>query len=210
MKQKYSELQVILTVLFVGCLLTSNIVTYKQISVGSFIVTGGVFVFPITYILSDVFSEVYGYRWSRVTCYLAFAMNLIMVLAIQLTIHAPYPEWWDGQVAWETVLGNTPRVLIASVSAFLAGDFINDKVFEKMRIKALGHKGFGLRAILSSVAGELTDGAIFYPIAFIGLMSASEILITAASEIILKVMYEVVILPITHIVMEKVSEYESK
>lgn len=210
MKKKYSELQVLLTVLFVGCLLTSNIVTYKQISFGPLIVTGGVFVFPITYILSDVFSECYGYRWSRLTCYMAFVMNLIMVGAIQLTIKAPYPVWWDGQEAWQMVLGNTPRVLIASVSAFIAGDFINDKVFERMKVRADGHKGFNIRAILSSVAGEFTDAAIFYPIAFIGLMSANEILITALSEVSLKIAYELIILPVTNVVMKKVSKYEQE
>ena len=97
--------------------------------------TGAVIVFPITYILSDLFSEVYGYEWSRKTCYMAFAMNMLMVVFFEIAIHTPSPSYWTNQEAFQTVLGSTPRVLFASMLAFLFGDWANDKVFAKMKEK---------------------------------------------------------------------------
>ena len=118
--KKVSELQLVLTTLFVTSLLISNIITAKQVLLPfNITMTGAVFIFPVTYILSDLFSEVYGYRWSRITCYLAFAMNLLMVLLFSLVIITPAPDYWTNQEAFQTVLGNTPRVLFASLLAFI-------------------------------------------------------------------------------------------
>ena len=134
--KKYSFTQMLLTMIFVVSLLISNIITSKQVLLPfNITMTGAVFIFPITYILSDVFSEVYGYKWSRITCYLAFAMNLLMVLIFTLVIKTPAPSYWTNQGAFETVLGNTPRILFASLLAYVIGDFVNDKIFAKMKEK---------------------------------------------------------------------------
>ena len=136
MKKKVSNLQLILTLTFVVCLLISNIVAAKQMLLPFGItMTGAVVVFPIVYVLSDVFSEVYGYKWSRITCYFGFIFNLLMVLIFSIVINSPAPDYWTNQEAFATVLGNTPRMLIASLSAFVIGDFINDKIFDKMKKK---------------------------------------------------------------------------
>lgn len=162
--------------------------------------TGAVIVFPITYILSDLFSEVYGYEWSRKTCYMAFAMNMLMVVFFEIAIHTPSPSYWTNQEAFQTVLGSTPRVLLASMLAFLFGDWANDKVFAKMKEKHLNEmKGFGARAILSSLIGEMCDSLIFIPIAFMGITQVS-----------LKTLYEIIILPLTTYFTRKASIYESK
>ena len=134
--KRISKLQLILTTLFVVSLLVSNVITSKQVLLPFGItMTGAVFIFPITYILSDLFSEVYGYKWSRFTCYLGFFMNLFMVLVFQAVIATPAPSYWTNQVAFQTVLGNTPRVLFASLLAMMVGDFVNDRVFKKMKEK---------------------------------------------------------------------------
>lgn len=210
--QKASELQLGLTVLFVAALMISNVITSKQVLLPFNITTsGGLFVFPITYILSDLFSEVYGYRWSRITCYLAFAMNLLMVLIFAAVIHCPSPSYWTDQEAFKTVLGSTPRVLAASLAAFVLGDLVNDRVFRRMKLSHVGtHKGFGLRASLSSVAGELVDSLIFFPIAFIGQMPFKTLVIMIITEVIVKTGYEVIILPVTTFAVKKVSEAEAK
>ena len=136
--KKPSNLQAILTVLFVSAMLISNIITSKQLLFPFGItMTGAIVIFPITYILSDVFSECYGYKWSRITCYLAFAMNLLMVAVFTLTINLPAPSYWGNQEAYQTVLGNTPRVLVSSLLAYVVGDFVNDKIFQKMKSKKL-------------------------------------------------------------------------
>lgn len=209
--KKISRLQLILTTLFVVSLLISNIITAKQVLLPFGItMTGAVFIFPITYILSDLFSEVYGYKWSRFTCYLAFVMNLFMVLVFTAVIKTPAPDYWTNQEAFQTVLGSTPKILFASLLAFVVGDLINDKVFKKMKEKhPLDHKGFELRAILSSLCGEIVDSAIFLPIAFIGTMPASTLLVMGITQVLIKITYEIIILPVTRMVVKKVSAYES-
>lgn len=215
MKEKIkniSRLQLILTTLFVSSLLISNVITAKQVLLPFGItMTGAVFIFPITYILSDLFSEVYGYKWSRFTCYLAFAMNLLMVLVFSFVIATPAPDYWTNQEAFATVLGSTPRVLAASLLAFIIGDLVNDKVFARMKKNhPTDHKGFGWRAILSSFLGELVDSLIFLPLAFIGQMPLATLATMTVMQVLIKTGYELIILPITRFVVGKVSKYESQ
>ena len=211
-KTKVSELQTYLTVLFVAALLISNVITAKQIQLPFGItLTGGVYIFPITYILSDLFSEVYGYRWSRITCYLAFGANLLMVGFFELAIISPAPVWFENQDAFKAVLSSTPRVLAGSLAAFVVGDFANDKIFKKMKEKHPNdHKGFGFRAILSSLVGELVDSVIFFPIAFLGAMPISALLGTIAIQTVIKTAYEVIILPVTRLAVGAVSKAEDE
>lgn len=211
-QDKISFMQLILTVVFVASLMISNVITSKQVLLPfDIVMTGAVFIFPITYILSDLFSEVYGYKYSRITCYLAFAMNLFMVVVFHLVIETTPPAFWNNQQAFETVLGNTPRILAASLTAFVIGDFVNDKVFQKLKEKhPKDHKGFGFRAILSSLCGELVDSLIFLPIAFIGQMPLMSLLQMTVMQVFIKTGYEIVILPVTRYVVKKVSAYESR
>lgn len=210
-KTKISKLQTYLTVLYVTALLVSNIVAGKQLQLPFGItMTGAVIIFPITYILSDLFSEVYGYEWSRKTCYTAFAMNLLMVIIFSIVIVTPAPSYWQNQEAFATVLGNTPRMLFASLAGFVAGDFMNDKVFKKMKSKHKEElKGFGARAILSSLTGEIIDSAIFIPVAFIGEMPFKTMVIMGVTQVTLKIAYETIILPLTRYCCQKANQYES-
>lgn len=210
MKKKISTIQAILTIVYVVSLLISNIITAKQVLLPfNITMTGAVFIFPITYILSDVFSEVYGYKWSRITCYLAFAMNLFMVIVFSLVIKTPSPSYWTNQEAFQTVLGNTPRILFASLLAYVIGDFVNDKIFSKMKQKHKDMKGFGFRAILSSLFGELVDSMIFLPLAFLGQMPVQTLLVMTAMQVLIKTGYEVVILPVTTLVAKKLHKIEA-
>ena len=207
-----SFLQCTLTVLFVVALLISNIVEAKVIEVFGLTLTCGVFVFPITYILSDLFSEVYGYKWSRITCYFAFGANLFMVIIFKLMIIAPGVDPIASE-AFSTTLSSTPIIFIASTLAFIFGDFINDRIFESFKQNYPStHKGFNLRAILSSFIGEIVDSMIFFPIAFglSGIASWDMIPVMAITQIFLKTGYEVVILPVTNIILSIVSKHEEK
>ena len=213
MKQKriVSELQLILTLLFVVALVVSNIITSKQVLLPfNITMTGAVFVFPITYILSDLVSEVYGYRWSRMICYLGFAANLFATIVFSLVIESPAPSYWQNQEAFQTVLGSTPRILVSSLLAFVVGDFVNDRIFAKMKSKyPTSTKGFGVRAIFSSLMGELVDSLIFLPLAFLGQMPVKTLIIMTISQVAIKTGYELVILPFTTIIVKLVSKYES-
>ncbi len=209
-EKNISDMQLILTVISVACYLISNIIVVKTIPLPlGMTITCAMFVFPITYILSDVFSEVYGYRWSRITCYLAFGMNLLMVINFKLAIIAPAVDYFTAQEALETILGNSPRILIASMLAFYFGDLINDKIFSKMKKKHENSlKGFKTRALLSSFFGNITDTFTFYPIALLGVIPIEGMIITMATEIVLKTGYEALFVPVTAKVAKQVSVFE--
>lgn len=209
-KIKISFVQCVLTVVFVTAMLISNVITAKQVLLPFGItMTGAVFIFPLTYILSDVFSEVYGYTWSRVTCYFAFSMNLFMVVVFTLVIRTPAPDYWTNQEAFATVLGSTPRVMGASLLAYVIGDFVNDRIFRKMKDKHVNEiKGFGWRAIISSFFGELCDSLVFLPLAFLGQMPVRTLAIMTVCQVGIKTAYEIVILPVTTLVVKKVRRYE--
>lgn len=211
-KERISFLQVCLTIVFVTAMLISNVITAKQVLLpGGITMTGAVFIFPITYILSDVFSEVYGYKWSRITCYFAFSMNLFMVIVFSLVIQTPAPSYWTNQEAFATVLGSTPRVMGASLLAYVIGDFVNDRVFRKMKEKHSDElKGFGWRAIISSFFGELCDSLVFLPIAFLGQMPLETLATMTVCQVLIKTSYEIVILPLTTLVAKKANKYEKE
>lgn len=208
-----STLQVLLTILFVGTLLVSNIISARLFNFFGFSMTCAVIVFPITYILSDLFSEVYGYHWSRLTCYVAFAINLFAVCVFLFVSRLPAVIPQQAE-AFNTILVGAFSCSLASFMAFIVGDFANDKVFAKMKKKHSGitnHKGFAVRAILSSLVGELADSCIYLPLAFLVLnpiMTPKDVLIMICLQVSLKMVYEMIILPVTILLTKKVSAYE--
>lgn len=131
-----------------------------------------------------------------------------MVLIFTLAINLPSASTFTGQEALIQTLGSTPKVLFASLLAYLVGDFVNDKIFSKMKEKHTDTKGFGIRAILSSLFGELVDSSIFLPIVFLGVLPINIIITMAVTQVILKVGYEVIMLPITKLIVKKAKAYE--
>ena len=208
--KKISTVQAVLTMLYVVCFIVSNVLAAKQyIFIGNIALNCGTLTFPITYILSDIFSEVYGYKWSRFSWALAFGFGLFAVAFIEIAIFMPYPDFWTNQEAFATTLGNTPRMLLASCAAFAVGDYMNDKVFKAMKEKHKGElKGFGARAILSSLIGETFDSLIFFPIAFLGIVPLDTMVVTAIALIGMKVGYEIIIFPVTKRLAKKLIKHE--
>lgn len=210
--EKHSSLKLLLTIIFVSCLIVSNIIAGKQIQLPfDLVMPAAVIIFPITYILSDVFSEVYGYRWSRITNYIGLIMNLFAVIVFAIAITIPAPPFYENQEAFKIILGNTPRILFASTLGLWAGDYLNDNVFRVMKKKyQSSHKNYGARAILSSLVGQMGDSLIFIPIAFYGVMPVEVMIKMVFTQALLKVGYEIVILPISRRLMLKVSAHESE
>lgn len=210
-----SILQVLLTILFVGALMISNIISARLFNFFGYGMTCAVVVFPITYILSDLFSEVYGYKWSRFTCYAAFAMNLLAVGVFYLATCLPAVIPAQAE-AFNTILIGTFSCTMASFIAFIVGDLVNDRVFARMKKNHAGlrnHKGFAGRAILSSFAGEMVDSCIYLPLAFLvfnPIMSFTDVLIMIVLQVSLKMTYEILILPLTTYLTRKTSAYEYK
>lgn len=208
----HSSLKLILTVIFIVALLISNVITWRQVALPFWIsMTGAIIIFPVTYILSDVFSEVYWYKRSRITCYMWFACNLLMSLIFMVVINMKAPEYFTNAEAYSIALWNTWRVLWASLIAYVVGDFVNDKVFQKMKSKhSNDNKWFWLRAIISSLLWEIVDSWIFIPLAFIWIMPSDALILMIITQVILKVFYEIIVLPITIFITKKTQNYEKE
>lgn len=211
-QQKHSTLKLILTTFFVACLIFSNIIAGRQIQLPfNIILPGAVIIFPITYILSDIFSEVYGYRWSRITNYMGIVGNLFIVLISFILISIPFPNYFENAEAYKIVLGNTPRMLIASMLGLFIGDLLNDLVFRELKIKYKdSHEEYAFRAIFSSLIGQLGDSFIFIPIAFYGEMPLRTMLTMITIQALIKVGYEILVLPLSRKLMLLTSKYESE
>lgn len=206
-EHEISPMYVILSAIFISCLLISNITTSKLFLVGHTTLTAAVILFPITYIFGDVLTEVYGYKKARLTIWLGFGCNLLMVIIFWITLKLPYPAFWQGQAAFVTVLGCTPRTLVASFIAYIAGSFLNSITLSIMKVKTNG-KWLGLRAIVSTIFGEGADSVLFITIAFFGKVTIPVMGTMILAQYVFKVAYEVIMLPITYKVVKALKNVE--
>ena len=187
----------VLGTVFCVCLVAANLLETKVIQLfGPFSATAGLLVFPISYILNDCIAEVWGFRKARLIIWLGFGMNFMVVLLSQLAVALPAAPFWEGEEGFNFVFGLAPRIAAASLTAFLAGSFVNAYIMSRMKVASRG-RHFSLRAILSTVAGEGADSLIFFPLAFGGLISPAELLKLIGVQVVLKTLYEVVALPLT-------------
>lgn len=208
-KEKYSKIFIILGSLNITCLLISNIITIKTINIFGLIFTAGDILFPITYILNDVFTEIYGFKKARFIIWISFFCNLLMVIIFGITIALPVDETFEMQSALVNILGSTPQILFASFISFLIGNFANSIVLSKMKVKTKG-KYLALRTITSTLIGEGLDTLLFIPIVFIGVLDLKSILFLMIDTYILKVLLEVVLTPITYKVVKFIKRKENE
>lgn len=204
---KVSVLFMLFSVLFCVCLITANVLETKQISFGPISITGGLLVFPVSYIINDCVCEVWGYRKARLLIWLGFFMNFLFVGFGALCDAIPGAPYWNNDEGFHAVFGLAPRIALASFLAFLVGSFINAYVMSRMKISD-GGKRFALRAIMSTVYGEAADSVIFFPLALGGVVPWSEIPILVISQVVLKTAYEIIVLPFTICVVKKAKRFE--
>jgi len=197
-----------LTVVYCVCLIVSNITAFKIVGIGSFVFPAAVFLFPITYITNDILAEVYGYEKARPVIWTGFLMNLLAVAFLWSTTYLPSPVFFEGGDAYKAVLSSTPRMLAASLTAYLCGSFINAFTVSKLKIATKG-KFLGFRLILSTVLGEGIDSIIFITIAFIGQMPFPSLLTMIATQAVIKILYEIILYPITKIIINKIKRAEN-
>ena len=206
MKNKFSTAFLLMAVLFVVCLIASNLFATKVICLWKINLPGAVLIFPVSYILNDCICEVWGFRKSRLVIWIAFAMNIFVVLVGQLLVWMPAASFWDGAPHFDYMFNMAPRVVAASLLAFLVGSTLNSLVMSKKKVADQGRR-FGVRAILSSLVGEFADSLIFMPIAFWGSPVLS-LLNMMVAQVSFKVLYEIIILPVTAAVVKKVKAFE--
>ena len=207
MKEKVSVPFMLLGILFNVCLIAANLLETKVIQVGSITVTAGLLVFPISYIINDCIAEVWGFKKARLIIWSGFAMNFFVVALGLIAVALPAAPFWEGEQHFDFVFGMAPRIVVASLLAFLVGSFLNAYVMSKMKV-ASGGRNFSARAIWSTVVGETADSLIFFPIAFGGLIAWPELLVMMGTQNVLKSLYEVIILPITIRVVKAVKRID--
>ena len=207
MKEKVSVPFMLLGILFNVCLIAANLLETKVIQIGSLTVTAGLLVFPISYIINDCIAEVWGFKKARLIIWSGFAMNFFVVALGLIAVAIPAAPFWEGEEHFDFVFGMAPRIVAASLMAFLVGSFLNAYVMSKMKVASRG-RHFSARAILSTLAGGTADSLIFFPVAFGGIIAWRELLIMMCIQIILKSMYEVIILPVTIRVVKAIKKID--
>jgi queuosine precursor transporter len=207
MNNKVSVLFMLAGILFAASLLISNIIASKIMMLGPLAVPAGVLVFPLAYILNDVITEVWGYSKARLIIWAGFAVNLLMVFFFSITLVVPAAPFWEGQDAFAAVLGSTPRIVAASLMAYLLGSFLNAWIMSSFKIKTRG-KGFSMRAVTSTIVGEGADSAIFITVAFAGIFPAGVLLTMVVTQALVKIAFEIIVLPLTILVVKHVKRAE--
>ena len=206
-KSTLSALFAALGAAYVTCLLLSNLTAGKMMAIGSVTLPAAVILFPVTYILGDVFTEVYGFKKARAVIWTGFICSAFAVGIYIVTIALPYPDFWEGQEAYRTVLGTTPRVFAASLLGYLFGEFSNSMILSKLKVATNGRK-LWVRTILSTVVGEAFDTVIFIAVSFWGTMESSTLLTMMLFQYLFKVGYEALFTPATYTAVRVVKKAE--
>ena len=190
-----------ITALFVTTLVVSNVIAGKQVAfTAAVILPAAVILFPLTYILGDVLTEVYGYQRCRRVIWIGFACNAAAVAAIAIGGALPPAGFWDGQEAYVRTLGAVPRIVAASFLAYLVGEFVNSFVLAKLKVATSGRL-LWLRTIGSTVMGQLVDSGVFITVAFLGVFPGDQVLRLVVAQWLFKVAYEAAATPLTYAVV---------
>ncbi|NCC10311.1 MAG: VUT family protein [Bacteroidia bacterium] len=207
MKEKVSVPFMLLGILFNVCLIAANLLETKVIQVCGLTLTAGLLVFPISYIINDCIAEVWGFKKARLIIWSGFLMNFFVVSLGLIAVALPAAPFWEGAEHFNFVFGMAPRIVCASLLAFLVGSFLNAYVMSKMKVASRG-ANFSARAVWSTIVGETADSLIFFPIAFGGVIPWQELLVIMGLQVVLKSMYEVLVLPITIRVVKLVKKVD--
>jgi len=197
---------VIFIALFITCLITANVIAVKVISLGPFIMPAAIFIFPLSYILGDVLTEVYGYRVARRVIWLGFFCNLLFVFFVWVGQKLPAAPFWEDQEAYQLILGYTRRLLAASFLGYLAGEFANSFILARMKIMTKG-RWLWSRTIGSTIIGQGLDTSIFITVAFIG--TASFVPIMILYHWLAKTLIEALATPLTYATVNWVKRKEA-
>ena len=198
----------VITGLFVAVLLISNIASVKIVQLGWLVFDAGTLIFPLSYIFGDILTEVYGFKRARKVIWTGFAAAILMSLVFAVVSLLPSEASWTGQATYDSILGVVPRLVIASLIAYFAGEFSNSFVLAKMKIWSKG-KNLWQRTIGSTLVGEAVDTAIFATVAFLGVLPMDILIALIISNYIFKVGVEVLFTPITYAVVNFLKRAEN-
>lgn len=207
---------------FVAILLLSNVIGAAKLAAvpvpfwpdgwwpaadGLFVFGAGILFFPVSYVIGDVLTEVYGYDRARRCIWTGFAALVFMAFMSWAVVAMPPAASWTGQAAYESVFGQVPRIVLASILAFWAGEFVNAFVLARMKVWT-GGRALWSRTIGSTFVGQAVDSAIFYPVAFLGVWETRDVVLVMVTNWGLKVLWEVVLTPVTYAVVARLKRAE--
>ena len=204
---RVTGLFLVLAALFVTLLISSNIVAVKIIEVGGRILPAAIVLFPATYVLGDIFTEVYGFRFAKRVIWLGFLCNTVAVMGFWVAGMLPSAPFWEGQDAYDAILGYTPRLLAASFAGYLVGEFSNSIVLSRLKVATQG-RWLWSRTIGSTIVGQGADSAVFITVAFMGTAAGGNLAELILTQWIVKVLYETIATPVTYAVVGYVKSRE--
>jgi queuosine precursor transporter len=207
-EQKVSIWFLVVVAFFITSLITANIIAVKLIGIAGLVLPAGIIIFPISYIFGDVLTEVYGYSRARRVIWLGFFCNLLTVIAIWIAQILPPASFWQGQAAYEQILGFTPHLLLASFLAYLVGEFANSFILAKLKIISQG-RFLWVRTIGSTLVGQGLDSIVFITIAFWGTIPGAAMISTVITQWLVKSCYEIVATPFTYLAVNFLKHKEN-
>lgn len=203
----------LVTGLFVTVLVISNIIAVKLVTAGPLVLTAAIVLFPLSYILADVLTEVYGYAVARQVIWIGFLCNVVAVCAMMIGGLLPAAPFWQEQEAYDAILGFSARLLGASFLAYLGGEFLNAFVLAKLKLRT-GGRHLWLRTVSSTLVGQALDSVVFVVVAFAGVLPPPALAVAALSQWAAKSLYEALATPLTYLVVgflkrsERVDHYD--
>jgi uncharacterized integral membrane protein (TIGR00697 family) len=195
--------------LFIASLLISCTIASKPFFLGPFTLSTGIVIFPLAYLFGDILTEVYGYDQSRRVIWTGIFAEILMAAIYQIAVKIPPASFWSDQGSFEAIFNQTPRVVIASISACFLGEFCNSYTLAKMKVWSKGN-WISIRFAASTVVGQGVDSAIFFPIAFLGYFPAGQLIILTLSSWLFKVLWELIALPLTLPIVAKIKKAENQ
>jgi uncharacterized integral membrane protein (TIGR00697 family) len=208
MRSNYRYLNLV-SAMFATCLVVANIIAVKLVDIRGLILPAAVVIFPISYIFGDILTEVYGYATARQVIWIGFGCNLLAVAAIWVAGLLPPAGFWNGQAAYQQILGYTPRLLAASFAAYLVGEFLNSLVLAKLKIATRG-RWLWMRTIGSTLIGEGADSLVFITLAFLGTVPQDQLVRLIVTQWLFKSTYEVIATPITYAIVNHLKRVENE
>jgi queuosine precursor transporter len=206
MRSNYRYLNFV-TAMFTTCLVVANIIAVKLVDIHGLILPAAVVIFPISYIFGDILTEVYGYARARQVIWIGFGCNLLAVGAIWVAGLLPPAGFWNGQAAYQQILGYAPRLLAASFAAYLVGEFLNSLILAKLKIATHG-RWLWVRTIGSTLIGEGADSIVFITLAFMGTVPQDQVVNLIVTQWLFKSAYEVIATPITYAIVNYLKRVE--
>ena len=204
---RVSGLFLVLACVFVTLLVTSNIIAVKLIEVFGRVLPAAIILFPMTYILGDIFTEVYGFRFARRVIWLGFLCNAVAVVGFWAGGILPAVSFWEGQDAYDVILGYTPRLLLASFAGYLLGEFANSMILSRLKVVTEG-RWLWTRTIGSTLVGQGFDSAVFITLAFMGTVAGNSLVELVITQWVFKVVYEAAATPLTYALVGYVKRRE--